>query len=304
VLKKIQPDIVHAHYISHHICWYAALIEVHPYFVSILGDDVALDPELSLMKRQRVIHVLKAADLIHVWDKYCVERVEELVGKGSRDSARARERVFVQPWGVDTAEFTPEARSEPLRAKLGVKPTSHIVICTRVDIKTYNIEVLMNAIPHVIKALPDTKFILIKDERRLEEQVAKLKALGIQRNVILLNYIPHTDISEYIASSDVFVDPLIRDKAGGGIGVGTLEAMSCGVVPVNARRPGMDETLSHYRGVLFDGRNPRELAEKIIGLLKNDDLRASIGAECRKIVRAHFEWEKNISRIDKIYQQI
>jgi glycosyltransferase involved in cell wall biosynthesis len=66
----------------------------------------------------------------------------------------------------------------------------------------------------------------------------------------------------------------------------------------------MDETLSHYRGVLFDGRNPRELAEKIIGLLKNDDLRASIGAECRKIVRAHFEWEKNISRIDKIYQQI
>lgn len=81
-------------------------------------------------------------------------------------------------------------------------------------------------------------------------------------------------------------------------GLVPLESMSCGVPVIALNVAGYRETmLDGQTGYLVDF-DPKAIAEKIIFLIENEDIREKMGQNGRKWVEDKWTWEKQIKELD------
>ena len=280
LIKKIKPDIVHAHYVTQYgFC--GAFSGFHPLIVSPWGSDIVSDPEKSKIHEFLVKYALKNADVVPAEDKVMKNRLIELK---CNEGKIAPLRIA----SVDTNEFTPSRISESLQKTLGTE-NDFLVINTRSSAPIYHLDVFVRAIPLVTKEIPNVKFILIsrpgmvRENQKIKDLVSKL---DIEDRIVFLDIIPHSKMPEYLASVDLYVDTFVNivnnnviDK-GNGIGVATLEAMACATPQI---LPDRIEVKSGdlYQGLTYRPRDYQDLANKIIELLQNENLRKQIGNKSR-----------------------
>jgi glycosyltransferase involved in cell wall biosynthesis len=89
--------------------------------------------------------------------------------------------------------------------------------------------------------------------------------------------------------ADLFAFPPIWNEA---FGLPPLEAMAAGTPVVGSRAPGMVHTLlDGQTGYAVDMHDAAALADRMLRLLKNDDLREQMGRTARRHVLTHFRWE-------------
>jgi len=298
-VKEIEPDVLHAHYISHYGI-YAALSGFHPLILSAWGSDIAMDPERSRIARFFVKFALKKADLVHTGDAVGMNRLIEL--------GCDRTKIFVQHWGVDTNLFSPKARSPSLRKKLGISRT-YSVIMTRKWSEIYHVEVFIKAMPLVLKKIPDVKFIVLERgplKHKLKELARKL---GVCKNMVFVGLVPHHQMPQYLASVDVYVDTFsdyvggVVGKGGGGMGSTTREVMACGTAQI------LGDTISvrssdWFQGLVYKQLDHRDLAEKIVQLLEDEKLRRNIGEKSRKVALQICDLEKNMKKWETVYHEL
>jgi glycosyltransferase involved in cell wall biosynthesis len=281
LIKKIKPDIVHAHYVTQYgFC--GAFSGFHPLIVSPWGSDIAVDPDKSILKRWLVEYALQRADVVSAVDGPIKRKLEEL--KCHEDKI-APLRIA----SVNTNEFHPSKRSESLRKAMGAE-NDFLVIDTRQLIPLYHVDVFIRAIPFVIKEIPNVKFIIISrtGKEPMKHQIEELaRKLTIEDTVVCIEVVPHSKMPEYLASADLYVDTLVSAGAmddessigkTSGIGATTLEAMSCGVPSLLSNK----NKLEKYPYVTYYPLDPRDLADKIIELLRNENLRKRIRNDARE----------------------
>ncbi len=64
LIRKIEPDVLHAHYATHYgFC--GAFSGFHPFVLSVWGSDVLIDPDKSMILKLMVKTALKLS-LIHI----------------------------------------------------------------------------------------------------------------------------------------------------------------------------------------------------------------------------------------------
>ena len=281
LIKKIKPDVVHAHYVTQYgFC--GAFSGFHPLIISPWGSDIAVDPEKSIVKRWLVKYALKKTDVVSAVDGPIKRKLVEL---HCPEGKMAPLRIA----SVDTNEFHPSKRSESIRKAMGVE-NDLLVIDTRQLIPLYHVDVFIRAIPFVVEEIPNTKFIIISrtGEEPMKHQIEELeRKLTIEDKVICIEAVPHSKMPEYLASADLYVDTLVSAGAmdaessiseTSGIGTTTLEAMSCGVPSLLSNK----NKLEKYPYVTYYPLDPRDLADKIIRLLRNENLRKRIRNDVRE----------------------
>jgi glycosyltransferase involved in cell wall biosynthesis len=296
LIKSMKPDLVHAHYIAGY-GWYGALSRFHPFVATAWGRDIAVDPERSKLYRFLVKYVLKRADLVHTGDEPGKERLIEL---GCDEG-----KILIQPMGIDTTRFSPEAKSEDLRRNLGIED-KYSVLCARWFTTGYYVDIFIKAMPYVLKEIPNVRFIIC-GAGPLESQFKKLvEKLEINNDVVFTGLIPNAEMPKYLASIDVYADTVIHltNKGGGGIGVTTMEAMACETPHILAKSVSVNDSSNWFHGLTYEPLNPKDLAKKIVHLLKNEELRGEIGKKSRETALEIGDWGKNMKIQEKIYQQL
>jgi glycosyltransferase involved in cell wall biosynthesis len=304
LVRKIKPDILHAFYITNNGA-IGALSGFHPLVLSAWGSDISVDPEKHRILRFLVTFALKRADLVHTGDEVGRKRLMEL--------GCDAETVFVQHGGVDTQRFSPKARSQSLRRSLGIDDV-YSVICARWWRPQYRVDVFIRAMPLVLKAIPDVRFILLGGGS-LENKFKELaRRLGVYESVLFIGRIPEEEMPKYLASVDVYVDTvsdyrvdatgdILVARGGGGMGQTTRQVMACGTPQILSDQ--LSVRLSDwFRGLRYKQLDNRDLAEKIVELLKHERLRRKIGEESRKVVLQICDLEKIMKKWEAIYQQL
>ena len=88
-------------------------------------------------------------------------------------------------------------------------------------------------------------------------------------------------------------------------GVSILEAAACGIPAITSDVGGLPEVNKHNEtGLVIPPNQPEELAEKIINLYKNNELRKKLGHQARQRVKSDFSWDKSVSQMLKIYDKL
>jgi len=304
MVRKINPDVLHAHYITNYgLC--GALSGFHPLILSPWGSDITTDPERSRIKKRLIRFAFERADLVQINTKIGKKRLIEL-GCDPR-------KIFMQQWGVDTNRFSPKARSQSLRRKLGIDD-AYSVLCARYWRPLYNVEVFVEAVPLVLKKIKNVKFIMLGGgplEPKLKELARKL---GVYENIVLVGKVPEEEMPKHLASVDVYVDTVseYRFDASGdvtvargesGYGQTTRQVMACGTPYVLSDMLGV-RSGSWFQGLMYKQLDHRDLAEKIVQLLKDEKLRREVGEKSRKIALEIFDLEKTMDKWETVYHEL
>lgn len=204
--------------------------------------------------------------------------------------------------GVEIDSRSDEVEIENLRKELEISDGDSVIVHIanfRVP-KGHNI--LIEAAARVCKELPSTKFLLAGDEGdgELKKEVVEFsKNLGIADNIKVLGF--RKDIGRLLDLADVFVLPSISEA----MPLSVIEAMAAGKPVVATDVGGLSEIVESDRtGFLVQPGNSRDVAEKIISLLKNENLRIEMGRAGKNIIEEKFSMAGMIRNYQVLYTEL
>ena len=152
----------------------------------------------------------------------------------------------------------------------------------------------IRAIPLVLKQCPKTRFVMIGKGFLKPYTIRLAKKLSVYGSLRFLDYVQH--LNYFYAASDVFVLPSLNDN----FGLVVAEAMACGK-PVVVSNRGAPKEVVGDTGLTFEYGSHSDLADKIIMLLENEDLRRKLGAKAHKRIVENFTWDKATMNYINVY---
>src|SRR5512133_3862628 len=117
----------------------------------------------------------------------------------------------------------------------------------------------------------------------------KVAQLGIEDHVIFINsYVSLPDLLEYLQLTDIY---LFTTKDPNQAVSGTFAyAMSCSCPIISTPIPHAKEILTEDTGIIFDFRNSQQLADAVIRVFCDDELRLNMSTNTlQKIVSTAWE---------------
>jgi len=292
LLNKINPDILHTHYILNY-GFLGALSNFHPLVVTAWGSDVLITPKKSRLLKQFVQFSIKRANLITCDAEHLRKRLIELGAKP--------EKIDLICFGIDVQKFSAGQKDEELMKSLEIS-NSPVVVSLRSLEPIYDIESLVNAVPLVLRQAPQAKFLIAgkgSQETRLKELA---KSLGVTENIRFVGLIPNDELPRYLRTADVYVSTSLSDA---GIAASTAEAMAC-ELPVVITDFGdngkwVEDSVD---GFLAPLKNPEALASRILDLLSNKEKRIRFGQAGRQIIEDRMNLEKEMRKMEIHYEQL
>lgn len=291
LIRKINPDIIHAHYITD-TALLGAASGFHPFVVTVWGSDVLIAPQKSKVSRWIAKYVLKRADLITCDAEHIQEPLKQL-GADPR-------KINLILFGVDIQKFKPGQKNGRLRKELGILNSPAIISLRHLE-PLYDIETLIASIPLVLEEIPEAKFVLLgkgSQEVKLKELS---KSLGVPDSVRFVGQVPPDEVPQYLTSVDICVSTALSDAGPGGI----IEAMACElpviITDFGDNRKWVEDGVN---GFIIPLRSPQVLASRIVHLMRNRDLRQKFGKINRQIIVEKNNWEKEMGKMEKLYEEL
>ena len=159
------------------------------------------------------------------------------------------------------------------------------------------VEAFANIVSHYAKA----KLVIAGEPKKAEyfnRVKQSIEQYGIGDKVELMGHINHAQLGHELARASVFLLPSRQENSPMAI----AEAMAAGVPVVTSNRCGMPYMVRDGEsGFLVDPNNPDDIARRLGQLLKNDELRRSMGAKGREIALDRFHPAKVAARTREVY---
>lgn len=217
----------------------------------------------------------------------------------SQAAKRWAEKFFpgeyhVIPNGVDLSNFSPNAPP-------ALSPAHpRIIYVGRLE-KRKGLKYLILALPAVLKEFPKASLVVVGYgplKNYVMQLAHKIKVLD---SVQFVGPVSNSKLPGYYTSSTVYVAPTINPEA---MGIVLIEAMACGIPVIASDISGYDEIITNgVNGILVPRRNIAKLAEAIITLISNSNLRNRISENALRYV-AQYDWKNIAAHIESIYNQI
>jgi len=147
------------------------------------------------------------------------------------------------------------------------------------------IDTTLEALPSIVKTCPDVMFLVIgkthpevvKEEGEKYREMLEQKVIeySLQNNVRFVNsYLPLPELLEYLQLTDIYL--FTATDVNQAVSGTFVYAMSCACPIISTPIPHAKELLTKDTGIIFDFRNPQQLADAVIRLLKKDKIRKNM----------------------------
>lgn len=217
----------------------------------------------------------------------------------SKFLGKYRDKVVVIPNGINISDFDVPYSKEECREKLGLPTDEKIILFLGTLGQNKGPEVLLNALPKILKEIPDIKLVFAGDGPLREELFKKSLKPDIKKHVMFTGFVQERVKPLYYRATDIFCLPSIMKHEI--FGIVNLEAMACGIPIVASKIGGIPDVVKDgENGLLVPPRDYGVLADAIIYVLENEDVRERMGKEGRKMVEG-YSWKGIAERTEKIY---
>jgi phosphatidyl-myo-inositol dimannoside synthase len=188
---------------------------------------------------------------------------------------------------LDRIKIPTEQSVSNIRQKYG--PDAELVLCVgRLDLDKGH-DILLNAFKEVHARRPNTHLLICGIGPLKDNLMALRNNLGLESAVKFLGKIPQSALPEYYSACDVFAMPSKSEHRWEGLGLVYLEAGFFQCPVVGGCEGGVPEAIEHEKtGLIVDPRNHTSVAEAILRLLENQELRSEMGERGKKRVLEYF----------------
>lgn len=288
IVKKEKPDIVHAHYIWI-AGWLGGLAGFHPLVLTAWGSDILIKPKQSILGKILTAFILKKADLITSESDELRSKIIELGG--------AKEKNRIVQWGVNTEQFKPGLDVVKLAKELKTE-NCFVVFSPRLFERNYNIDVIVKAIPAVLKKIPNAAFIFLNYPGECGAAITKLvEELGVQKAVRFIERIEYENMPLYYNLADVVTSIPSSDSAS----ISLWEAMACGCPAIVSDIPANREFITdRENGHVVPLNDSGALAEAIINSTTDVKNLFFISSN-RELVKKRGDHGENMKKMEDFY---
>jgi glycosyltransferase involved in cell wall biosynthesis len=203
-------------------------------------------------------------------------------------------KVHVIPCGVDVP---PRNGNRPQR------PTVHCLAVGRMVSKKGPI-LLLDGFRRAAEVCPFLQLDYVGDGELFTAAQQFVRAFDMADRVTLHGSQPSEAVLSLMKNADIFlqhsmVDPVSGDEEG--LPVGILEAMANNLPVVSTRHAGIPEAVIEGKtGYLVEEGNSRDMAERLVTLARQPDLRQRMGAAGWQRAKERFSWEKERDQLRHI----
>ncbi len=285
-LDRINPDVVHAHYVSDY-GFLAALSGRHPMVVTAWGSDLLIDPGLSVITRRLVRWVLARADLV----TYNANQL----GQAARAMGAPPERMLQVVLGVGREML------EALETRMVTPADREPIILSQRSLERplYNVDFVIKAMPEVLRRAPAARLVVGGEgalRGQLEALARRLDVAGAVEFAGTATW--PAGLAERLGRAAVYVSVPSSE----GTSVTMLEAMAAGAYPVVSDLPANREWVSPEGGTVVPVRQVAPLAGAIVSALEDPGRRSAAATHNRELINQRGLWDVNMAPMEKAYR--
>lgn len=269
IIKKIQPDIVNAHYITSH-GYIAALIR--RYFggkfiliQSAWGSDVLVTPWRNSLYRCITRFSLNNADLATSDSKYMSSVIAKL----------SPTKCLTFPFGLDKMPEVSFEEKDP-----------DLCFSNRALTENYNIEKVIYAFAVMAMKNDNARLIISNDGPKRQELIDLTKNIGMQDRIEFRGFLAAKDQNEIYKKATYYFSLPTSDSTS----VSLLEAMAYGCVPILSDLPANCEWVQNKKnGTIFTSKEEylSDLPDRKVAFEENRNIisqRAIFGENIKTLV--------------------
>ena len=302
-LKKIDPDIIHIHnrpllvsYFRERFPRKKIILHMHNLYNYLGRLERPSGPFIN------------EADLFLGCSRFVVAAEKNRLAVGTP----AQEVLYN---GVDIDDFRPlwvnPEETRRVRERQGLAGKK-VVLYTGKIRESKGVGVLARAMGEVFQQEPEAVWVLAggtgfgyqRENKKTDFSERLRKELAPwQDRVRFLGFIRPQEMPDIYLLGDVFVAPSQLEE---GLGLVFLEASAGGLPIISTRQGGIPEVVVHEKTGLLLARKEdvSELTEKILGLLREPEVRRQLGEEGRRTMEDHFSWTRIAAATERLYASL
>jgi glycosyltransferase involved in cell wall biosynthesis len=251
--------------------------------------------EGGFVKRGPILNLLYALER---WS-YSKAEVINVVTEGLRDALLRNksvpsEKLLLLPNGVDTALYRPRPSDEPFKQSLGLT-SKKVVLWAGTIGHAHGLEHVLQA-AKLLESRPEIHFLFVGDGSA-RAQIEKLSAAMKLRNVTFRDPVPLEQLPPYFSIAEIGLSSLLNLPLYDGARPSKFFPVLASGKPLLFAGQGEAARLVEdaAAGLVVPPENPKALAEAVIQLLDNPELRKALGQNGRQFVEANLQWSKLVS---------
>ena len=139
------------------------------------------------------------------------------------------------------------------------------------------------------------------EEEKCLTQILRSMPRGIAHKVSFAGVVPHSKLVDFYREADVFVNASYSE----GLPLPILEAMACSLPVVATSVGGIPEAVvPGQTGLLVEPGDANSLADTLLRLLQDDDLRLTMGRNARRRAVELFSWKHHAEEVLSHYRAL
>jgi len=200
--------------------------------------------------------------------------------------------------GLKTEIFNPGNDGEYIRKKYDL-PKKNIVLYTGRINEEKNLDVLIKAIPYVVKQI-DAHFLICGEGGDYKQMLMDLaRELKVDDHTTFTGFLDWKDYPNVYSIADVFAMPAESELQS----LVTMEAAASGLPVVVVNKGALPELASMDNGLVFEPGNSKQMADCIAKILLDEKLRKNMGLKSLELIKKH-SMESVGSQYEKLYEKI
>ena len=195
------------------------------------------------------------------------------------------EKISIIPNGVDLSLFDITSKKNPRKIVFAGAMYYH-----------RGLDILLEAIPYIIKKIPDTKFVLLGSGAEMDKLKKIVLENKLEDSVEFKGWLKREKIPENISDASIGIGPLrLTDVTSRALPIKVLEYMAVSL-PIIAQKGTLPEDVLENEKNGYFIENVNDLVEKIILLLNQPEKIKEMGIQSSKMVQK-FSWDKVVKNI-------
>ena len=209
------------------------------------------------------------------------------------------DRIDVVPGGVDVDRFATALSRAECRRTLGWPTDRPIVLCVRRLVRRVGVDTLVEATAALRARVPDA-LVLVAGRGPLQAELeARIAALGLERHVRLVGFLPDDLLPSAYRAADLSVVPTAALE---GFGLVTVESLAAGTPCVVTPVGGLTDVVAPFAPQLVAASaGAGDVADLLVRALRGD-VALPAPAACESYARAHYDWPIVAERVRRVYE--
>jgi glycosyltransferase involved in cell wall biosynthesis len=251
--------------------------------------------EIDFNKYPKIIkwiakHVFPLSNKILVFSKNDMKNIEMLAPK---------EKIEILPNAIKVDDFASKDKS--FKKDLSIPEHGEVILFLSRLIKEKGVYDLIESITTVVKEYKNVYFLIAGEgpERNRMEMICKEK--GIEKDVRFTGHIYNKNLLKAFSCADIFVLPTYSEA----MPMVILEALAAGLPIISTPIGAIPDIIKDgINGFLIEPNSPKQLAEKILLLLHNEEIKKRIGKANSQLAKEEYDVKVILNKLEQLYLSI